>query len=263
MGFGPFLAVVAITVFAVMTMVWVLSLILSDASIVDVAWGPGFIVVAAVGIVTGAGDRNRSVLVLILVTLWGIRLATHIGTRNHGKPEDFRYQQFRKNAGRSFWWRSYFTVFLLQGGVMWLVSIPIAAVLTIAHPPLITGWDVAALLIWVIGFVFEAGGDWQLRRFKANPENRGKLLTSGFWSVTRHPNYFGDAMVWWGFGLFAVSVGAWWALASPIVMSIFLMRVSGVAMLERTLVTTKPGYQEYIQTTPAFFPRIPRLTRRD
>ena len=146
---------------------------------------------------------------------------------------------------------------------MWVVSIPIAAVLAIAQPPLTTGWDVAALLLWITGFIFEAGGDWQLRQFKANPENRGKLLTSGFWAVTRHPNYFGDAVVWWGFGLFAVSVGAWWALASPIVMSIFLMRVSGVAMLERTLVTTKPGYQEYIQTTPAFFPRIPRLTGRD
>ena len=246
-----------------MTLVWVLSLILGDASIVDVAWGLGFIVVAVVGIIAGGGDTGRSVLVLALVMLWGMRLAAHIGTRNHGKPEDFRYQQFRKSAGRSFWWRSYFTVFLLQSGLMWVVSLPIAAALTIAHPRLMTGWDVAALLLWAIGFTFEAGGDWQLRRFKANPQNHGRLLTSGFWALTRHPNYFGDATVWWAFGLFGVSVGAWWTLLSPLLMSILLMRVSGVAMLERTLAETKPEYQKYMRSTPPFFPRIPGTTRRD
>ena len=167
MEIGPFLAVAAITIVAAMTIVWVLSLILSDASIVDLAWGPGFIVVAAVGIVTGAGDASRSILVLTLVTIWGLRLATHIGIRNHGNPEDFRYQQFRKSAGRSYWWRSYFTVFLLQGSVMWIGSIPVAAVLTIAQPPLTTGWDVAAHLMWVTGFIFDAGGDLSLIHISA------------------------------------------------------------------------------------------------
>ena len=245
-----------------MTLVWLLSLALRNAGIVDVFWGLGFTILVVLSAWLGSGDAGRSALTLALVAVWGVRLAAHIGWRSRGKPEDFRYQEFRRNAGQAFWWRSYFTVFLLQGGVMWVVALPLLAALGASHPPVFGVWDVVAVVLWVVGFAFEAGGDLQLARFKANPANRGRVLSSGFWGLTRHPNYFGDALVWWGFGCLGLAVGAWWALIGPVVMTFLLWRVSGVAMLERSMVDTKPGYREYVESTPAFLPRIPGLRRR-
>ncbi len=245
-----------------MTLVWLLSLLLRDVSIVDVFWGLGFIVTGALAAWLGSGDAGRAALLLVLVAVWGLRLAGHIGWRNHGKSEDPRYQKFRANAGSAFWWRSYFTVFLLQGVVMWLVALPLLAALGEPQPSLVTAWDVAAIALWAIGLAFEAGGDLQLARFKANPANRGRVLSTGFWGLTRHPNYFGDAVVWWGFGCLGLAVGAWWTLIGPVVMTVLLARVSGVTLLERSMIETKPGYREYVESTPAFFPRIPFLGRR-
>jgi len=141
---------------------------------------------------------------------------------------------------------------------MWLVSLPLLVTLASSAPQTLTWLDGLALSVWLVGFIFEAGGDWQLARFKADPDNRGKLMTSGLWRYTRHPNYFGDAVQWWGFYSFALAAGAWWSIISPLLMTFLLRRVSGVAMLERTLKESKPGYKAYINQTNAFFPGRPR-----
>jgi steroid 5-alpha reductase family enzyme len=178
----------------------------------------------------------------------------HILLRNWGGDEDFRYAQWRNEARQSWWWRSYFKVFLLQGFILWLVSWPLLAVLNSGSSPTIGSLDLLALLVWAAGIFFEAVGDYQLRQFKKDSSNKDRLLTSGLWRYTRHPNYFGDALVWWGFYLFSAASGAWWTIFSPLLMTFLLRRVSGVTMLERTLRETKPGYAAYIAHTNAFFP---------
>jgi len=261
----PLVVAAGLFLLTALTMLWMLSLMLRDASIVDVFWGLGFVFVYWISyvLVHSGLDASqpvpaRHLLVGFLVTIWGLRLAAHILLRNRGRGEDFRYARWRSEAGQTWWWRSYFKVFLLQGAILWVVSWPLLAVLADrSQNPL--GWmDLLAILIWSIGFIFEAGGDWQLRRFKQDPTKRGQLLTSGLWRYTRHPNYFGDALVWWGFYLFAAVSGVWWTIFSPLLMTFLLRRVSGVAMLERTLRETKPGYLAYEKRTNAFFPSLPK-----
>ena len=188
----------------------------------------------------------------------GLRLSIHLFIHNSGKPEDFRYQAWRKEAGPSWWWRSFFKVFLLQGLLMWLISAPLLAAQVSPKPAKLIWLDFLAVLVWAYGFFFEAVGDWQLARFKANPANKGKLLTGGVWHYTRHPNYFGDAAQWWVYFLIASAAGVWWTVFSPIMMTFLLLRVSGVAMLEKTLKVQKPGYEEYVASTSEFVPWFPR-----
>jgi steroid 5-alpha reductase family enzyme len=247
----------ALFLFTAVTFMWLLSLVLCDAGIVDVFWGLGFVGVFWLTFALAPGTAvPRQWLLGTLVTLWGLRLALHIGRRNWGRPEDFRYARWRAEAGPAWWWRSYIKVFLLQGALLWLVSLPLIAVNAAGGPAL--GWlDATAVLLWLIGFTFEAGGDWQLTRFKSDPANHGRLLTSGLWRYTRHPNYFGDAVQWWAFFLFAAATGAWWTIVSPLVMTTLLRRVSGVTLLERTLHQSKPGYAAYMARTNAFFPGRP------
>ncbi len=245
--------------FAFVTAVWLVSLLLRNSSIIDIFWGLGFVAIAW-GLAS-IGPRPlpaRAWLLAAMVTAWGLRLSLHILARNWGKGEDFRYRKWRDDAGAAWWWRSYAKVFLLQGAIMWLVAAPVVAVMSSrSQPPL--GWiDVAAVAIWAVGFLFEAIGDWQLVRFKADPANTGRLMTRGLWRYTRHPNYFGDSMVWWGHFLVVAAAGAWWTVFSPMLMTFLLVRVSGVSLLESTLRDTKPGYREYMQSTSAFFPRPPR-----
>ncbi len=249
----------ALAIWAAVTVVWLVSLALRDASIVDVFWGLGFVLVAWVYWALSEGTTGREWILLALVTVWGVRLGGYILVRNWGHGEDYRYQRFRKNAGEAFWWRSYFTVFLLQGILMWVISAPLLAVQLPSRPAGLTFWDGLGVGVWLVGFVFEAGGDWQLQRFKADPENKGKLLTTGLWRYTRHPNYFGDAAQWWGFWLFAVAA-PWGALTvvSPIVMTFLLLKVSGVALLEKGLSKSKPGYEDYVARTSAFIPWPPK-----
>lgn len=245
-------------ILALMTLLWLFSLAIRNASIVDIFWGTGFVITAWFYQFSSPGFQPRSLLLAVLVTIWGLRLTGHIFLRNAGKGEDFRYAAWREQYGRIWWIRSLFHVFVLQGVILWIVSLP----LLFAMQNGAEGWtvfDVVGGVVWLVGFVFEAGGDWQLVRFKARPENKGKLLTTGLWSLTRHPNYFGDAAVWWGHFLFALP-GGWWTIFSPLIMSFLLMRVSGVAMLERTM-TAKPGYEDYMRDTPAFFPRLPRTVK--
>ena len=175
---------------AMMTLVWVLSLIKRDAGIIDVFWGSGFVVVTWLYFFMGDGAAPRRYIVLGAVTLWGLRLSLYILKRNWGKPEDFRYQKWREEEGTRWWWFSFLKVFLLQGFLMWIVSAPLLAAQISPTPPQPTFLDFVAVPIWLIGFFFEAVGDWQMARFKANPANKGKVLNTGVWRYTRHPNYF-------------------------------------------------------------------------
>jgi steroid 5-alpha reductase family enzyme len=242
----------AIAIAALMTVVWLLSVVRKDASIVDIAWGAGFVVVAWTAYLFAG--TSGSIVLPILVSVWGIRLSAYLFRRNHGKPEDYRYQAMRQRWGTAFPIVSLVTVFVLQGVVMWVVSLPVqvgTALLDQTHPWL----TVAGVALWGIGLFFESVGDWQLARFKANQTNAGRVLDAGLWRFTRHPNYFGDLLVWWG--LYAVAMSksdAGWTIIGPIVMSVFLMRVSGVTLLEKKLTNTKPEYVNYVARTNAFFP---------
>jgi steroid 5-alpha reductase family enzyme len=242
-------------ILVMMTLLWLVSIRLRNVSIVDPFWGAGFVLVTIYSYVKVATFDPRSSLVLVLVILWGLRLSLYLGWRNAGKGEDFRYQAFRSQYGKGYWWISFFQTFLLQGVLMWLISVPLTSVQFLGGE---LSWvDVCALIVWIIGFVFEAGGDWQLARFRSDPANKGKLLQSGFWKFTRHPNYFGDSAVWWGFGLFAIATGAYVAVLGPLFMTALILKVSGVTLLEKTLVETKPGYESYRRHTSAFFPWFP------
>lgn len=246
--------VIAVALF----LLWLLSLKLKDASIVDIFWGLGFAMVAVTTYLATDGFAGRKQLITALTIIWGVRLAWHIGSRNIGKGEDYRYQAMRKKLGAKFPIMSLFTVFLLQGALMWLISMPLQAAQIPAQPDRLTVWDSAGLLVWIVGFLFEAIGDWQLRRFKSDPANKGKLMDQGLWAFTRHPNYFGDALLWWGFYLIACAAGAWWTVFSPALMTFLLLKVSGVAMLERSLTKTKPEYEAYARRTNAFLPWFPK-----
>lgn len=241
-----------------MTLLWLISLLKKDASIVDIFWGLGFIIVNVFYFNSIQPHSIRQWLVVTLVALWGLRLSLHILQRNWGHGEDPRYRAWREQAGKFFWWRSYFKVFLLQGFVLWIVSWPLLAAQQGAKS-LWTIYDVIGITLWSSGFLFEAIGDFQLMRFKRRPANKGKVMRTGLWAYTRHPNYFGEALIWWGFYAFALNTpSSWWTIISPVLMTFLLMRVSGVAMLEKSLVITKPEYKNYIESTNAFFPWFPR-----
>lgn len=251
-------SLIGIGIFVIMSVLWVVSVRLRDSSIVDIFWGAGFVLAvwAVFLIVNSPGARDW--LIAILVSIWGIRLTIHVGARNIGHGEDFRYTQMRKKRPGKWWWQSFFIVFIFQGFLMWVIASPLTAIqLPSINDPL--GFlDYIAVIVWAIGFFFEAVGDYQLARFKSAPENKGKLLKTGLWRFTRHPNYFGDAAQWWGFYLIALSAGAWWTLISPILMTYLLVKVSGVALLEKSLKRDKKDYEDYAENTNAFLPWFPK-----
>ncbi len=238
---------------------WLLSLARRDASIVDIFWGLGFTALAWLYREIGDADSLRATLVPLLVTLWGARLAIHIGVRNHGRGEDPRYQAMRRKWGRKFPLVSLGTVFWLQAFLMWLIAVPLLEIQRSDAPWSASDW--LGLLLFATGFLFEAVGDLQLTRFRKDPANAGKVMDRGLWRYTRHPNYFGDATLWWGFGFFALGAGAGLLpLLSPLLMNFLLLRVSGVTLLEKGLVESRPGYREYTRRTSAFFPWPPLRT---
>lgn len=248
---------------AFMMLLWLYSVRVKNASIVDIFWGPSFVLqVWVYFLLTPDGYLPRKLLLATLVTIWGLRLGLYIYRRNHGKPEDFRYQEFRRKYGpERYWWVSFFQVFLLQGTLSFVIGMPLLLAQVSATPNTLTAFDVIGAVIWIVGFYFEAMGDAQLAAFKANPANKGKLLNTGLWALTRHPNYFGDSAQWWGYYAIALGAGGWWTILSPIIMTLFLIKVSGVGLLEKTLAKTKPGYREYMETTSAFVPWPPRRKR--
>ncbi len=238
---------------------WLLSLPLRNASIVDIVWGLGFVVVAWVSYLVGDGVEARRLLLAVMVSVWGLRLAGYLLWRNAGKGEDFRYQAMRRKAGSSFAVKSLITVFALQGVIMWVVSLPVQVASVPDSPESIGVLGIAGVAVWAVGLFFEATGDWQLARFKADPANAGQVMDRGLWRYTRHPNYFGDFCVWWGIWLVAAATGIGVvAVVGPLVMSVFLMRVSGVPMLERTIGKRRPGYEDYVRRTNSFFPGPPK-----
>jgi steroid 5-alpha reductase family enzyme len=258
MGFLDVYLHAGLTVLAFMTAIWLVSLVLRNSSIVDIFWGPGFVMTGWLYFaLTPEGFLPRKMTLVVLLSTWGLRLGIHILRRNWGKPEDFRYARWREEEGARWWWFSFFKVFLLQGALMWIISAPLLAAQTNATPDRLTLLDYAAIVVWATGFLFEALGDMQLARFKADPANKGKVLNTGLWRYTRHPNYFGDSAQWWGYYLLAAAGGGWWTIFSPALITFLLMRVSGVALLERTL-TAKPGYRQYVETTSVFLPWCPK-----
>lgn len=241
-----------------MTLLWIVSVFKKNVSIVDPFWGTLFVILAWFYFIQIPEHSLRSYILLTLVSIWGIRLSIFLGRRNAGKGEDFRYQQFRKDYGpERYWWISYFQTFLLQGILAWLISAPLLG----AQKGLNADFgiiDIIAIFIWIIGFIFEAGGDYQLSKFKSKPENKGKLLTTGLWKYSRHPNYFGDGFQWIAFALFSIANQCYLPILSAVLMNFLLLKVSGVKLLEKTLSKSKPGYEEYVRKTPAFFPWIPK-----
>jgi len=239
------------------TLLWLVSLFIGNASIVDIFWGPGFVLVGGASLLgLPGGPSPRGLLIVGLATIWAARLALHIGIRNAGATEDFRYRKWREEAGSSFWWISYFKVFLLQAVLLWIVSSPLLLAQRPGPGVELAASDGLGIALFVFGFAFETIADWQLARFKRDPENRGKVMRAGLWSRSRHPNYFGEAVLWWGLGALAFPAGGWLALIGPLLMTFMLIKVSGVAMLDAALIERRPGYAEYVRSTPAFFPSL-------
>jgi steroid 5-alpha reductase family enzyme len=246
-------------ILVLMSILWLVSVVIKNVSIVDLFWGLGFVVAASYYYLMSDGNPTRNLVLLILVAVWGIRLSAYLIWRNTGKGEDFRYQEFRRNYGeKRYWWVSFFQTFLLQGVLMWLISAPLLGAMHYGVDKPFGLIDGLAIIIWLVGFAFETGGDFQLARFKSNPGNKGKVLNKGFWRYTRHPNYFGDSAVWWSFGLFAIASGAYISAIGSLLMTIIIIKVSGVALLEKTLKNDKPEYKEYVMKTSAFFPMPPK-----
>lgn len=238
---------------------WLASLPLRDASIADRVW-PWLVAapVAAYAWFLGT-PSSRAAAMTALLLLWSVRLCAYITRRNWGHGEDRRYAAMRAEHGAAFARRSLVTVFLLQGALGWLVSWPLLAGWVGQREP---GWlDFAGGALALFGIAFEAVADAQLARFRADPAQHGQVLRTGLWRWSRHPNYFGEACTWWGLGLMgfaALGPAGAWCLASPVVMTVLLLRVSGVSLLERDIAERRPGYRDYVQRTSAFFPRPPR-----
>jgi steroid 5-alpha reductase family enzyme len=247
----------ALGVVAVVALVaWAYSVVRRNVGIVDSLWS--LMILATVGAyaVFAESAGVRETLVVALVALWAVRLSAHITVRNHGEPEDRRYREIRRNNEPHFWLKSVYIVFGLQAVLAWFIAMPAVAA---ASAPAPLGWlDVVAVAIWGVGMLFEVVGDWQLMRFQRERESRDQVLDTGLWRYTRHPNYFGEALLWWGVYLLAVAAGAWWTLASPVLMTFLLLRVSGVVLLEKDIADRRPQYRNYIRRTSAFIPLPPK-----
>ena len=252
-----FFLFIIIAVFLYMTIVFLFALRRKQNSIVDIAWGLGFIGVAIITFFLREGWTMRHILLSGLVLIWGMRLAIHIAIRNRGRGEDFRYAKWRQEWGRWFVLRSYFQVFMLQGVLLFFIAFPIVFV-NFSDRPDLTLVDFLGFGVWCIGFVFEAVGDYQLKQFKKRPDNKGKIITTGLWKYTRHPNYFGEAAMWWGLFLISLSVENGWAtIISPLLITFLLLRGSGVAMLEKKY-AGNAEFEAYAKRTNAFFPWFPK-----
>ncbi len=235
---------------------WLYSVHKRNVAIVDGLWSLMILASLGVYVMFSGASGGRTALVLAMVSLWAVRLSVHITVRNHGKPEDHRYQAIRNNNQPRFWLKSLYIVFGLQAVLAWLISLPAVAA---AASPAPLGWfDLAAIVVWSTGMYFEVVGDWQLARFRRRRGSAEEVMDQGLWRYTRHPNYFGEALLWWGIWLTALSAGAWWSVISPLLMTWLLLRISGVALLEKDIAERRPAYRQYIKRTSAFIPAPPR-----
>ncbi len=243
--------------FALAFLVWILSVVRRDVSIVDVAWSLLIVLCAAIYWFLIPSHGQRAGLVMALAGLWAVRLALHIGIRSWGEPEDRRYREIRARNEPNFQWKSLYLVFFLQAVLAWIVSFSLIGAL--AGDRSLNWLDYVGALIVLIGVGTESIADWQLSRFQARGDSAGHVMDEGLWRYTRHPNYFGEFIAWWGFYLISLAAGSfWWSILSPLLMSVLLLRVSGVTLLEKDISSRRPGYADYVQRTNAFFPGLPR-----
>jgi len=251
---AAFAALEAIALLAVLG--WALSVVRRDASIVDSLWSLFFLLGTLVytGMVVATGPRV--VLLLALLAIWALRLSGYLTWRNWGEPEDRRYQAIRARNEPGFAWKSLYLVFGLQAVLAWIIAMPLFAAISGAAP--LNALDFVGIGLWMFGFAFETIADWQLARFKADPANRGKVLDTGLWRYTRHPNYFGETVLWWGFFFIALAAGGAWTVFAPLLMTILLLKVSGVALLEQDIGERRPDYRNYVVRTNAFIPWRPK-----
>lgn len=249
-----FMSLLTISLFAILG--WLLSLPRKNVTHVDSMWSVFFMIAAFTVALHSNEVSLRGQIVLALVSMWALRLCLYLTWRNWGPHEDHRYVQIRANNQPHFWLKSIYIIFGLQAILAWIISISLFGAVS-SNTPLNT-IDYVGILLILFGFSWETIGDWQLSRFKANPDNKGKVLNTGLWRYSRHPNYFGECCIWWGLYLIAVAAGAWWSLASPILMTLLLLKVSGVSLLESTITERRPAYADYINKTNAFLPWIPK-----
>ncbi len=243
---------------AMMLCGWLVSITHRNVTIVDSLWGMGFVLVVWLTFFLSDGYGTRKTLIAVLTTLWGLRLSVYLSWRNWGKGEDPRYGLWRKKSGDRFWLVSLFKVFILQALFLWIISIVLQTGQLAATPRSLTWLDFAGIIVWTIGFGFESLADWQLAMFKADPANRGRVMDRGLWAYSRHPNYFGEFLVWWGFYLITLATpDSWWTILSPLIITAVLLKMTGIPLTEQQLVKKRPGYSDYIRRTSAFVPWPP------
>ena len=238
---------------------WLISIMRKNVTHIDSMWSLFFCISAYTTTLLSSALSSRIVIVLALVSLWALRLCIYLTVRNWGPHEDHRYAKIRQNNEPQFWLKSIYIVFGLQAMLAWVISISLYA--AIDSSAALSTLDYLAMVLFLTGFIWEVLADWQLANFKANPQNKGSVLNTGLWRYSRHPNYFGECCIWWAFYLFALATGAWWAIISPILMTVLLLKVSGVSLLESTIIERRPAYADYIRNTNAFFPALPKLPK--
>jgi steroid 5-alpha reductase family enzyme len=242
---------------------WVISLVRKNAAIADIMWGLGFVLIAWLTFFQADGFFQRQLLLVLLVTLWGLRLFFHIASRSRGKGEDPRYAAWRAQYGERFWLVSLYKVFLVQAVFLWVIALGVQYGQVAEQPAHLTWLDAAGFLIWLVGFAFEAVSDYQLRRFLDNPDNRGRVMKRGLWRYSRHPNYFGESLVWWGIFVIVLSTPfGFITIISPLMITYTLLRLTGVSLMEEAEFSDNPEYQAYIQRTSAFIPWFPKDTEK-
>ena len=246
-----------VVVWSYMTMFFIIALYLQKNDVADIAWGGGFVVVAITTLMLQSTVTPRALLALSLVFVWGLRLALYIGSRNLGRPEDKRYQQWRQEWGAHATVRSFFQIFLLQGLLIVIISIPVTYSIMSAYSPL-NFVDCFGSVLWLAGFLFETVGDSQLAEFKKDAANKGRIITNGLWRYTRHPNYFGEVLLWWGIYVIALSTPMGWVtIIGPLTITFLILQVSGIPLLEKKYEGNEE-FMTYKQRTSAFFPLPPR-----
>lgn len=246
--------------FIYMTLWYMLSLAKKRNDVADVAWGLGFILLAWTSFFIGHTESIRGILVGVLISVWGLRLAWYIRTRNRGKTEDYRYAKWRQEWGKWFYIRSYLQVYLLQGFFLYLIILPVLIINQKDVGSPFNYLDILGVAVWIFGFLFEVMGDAQLAKFIKNPDNKGKIIQSGLWRYTRHPNYFGEVTLWWGIWLISLSAYfCFLSLIGPLTITFLILKVSGIPMLEKKY-QGNPEFEAYKRKTSVFFPLPPKKT---
>jgi len=245
--------------FILMTLGWLVSLPARNVTVVDSLWGIGFVLTAWMTFALADGYAGRRWLVAVLTSVWGVRLCAYLSYRNWGRGEDPRYGKWREASGSGFWIVSLFKVFWLQALFLWVIALVVQIPQMAPRPASFTKWDGLGAAVWLIGFAFESVADWQLHRFKADPRNKGQVMDRGLWRYSRHPNYFGECLVWWGMFFTAMAVdGGGWTVVSPVIITLVLLKMTGVPLTERTTMESRPGYRDYMRRTSTFIPWFPR-----